>query len=184
MSASIMVGCLRTGGKLFVACSSWEGEYAQMWMIATPTKPGWCRCLWWFFAPAQTASKRTKTLARLPTWLDHQTRSAGALWCHLSFPSLALALVLGFHLQQQLRCQSAEQGEKGLDFGLHRRRKMMHARPLWCLHSVGLTASDPCAVFDGDNVFLHGADRIAHGLEEATGSKWKGAYFMPAQADR
>ncbi|CAL5224847.1 g7603 [Coccomyxa viridis] len=91
------------------------GEYAQMWMIATPTKPGWCRCLWWFFAPAQTASKRTKTLARLPTWLDHQTRSA---------------------------------------------------------------------VFDGDNVFLHGADRIAHDLEESTGSKWKGAYFMPAQADR
>ena len=55
------------------------GEYAQMWMIATPTKPGWCRCLWWFFAPAKTASKRTKTLARLPTWLDHQTRSAGVL---------------------------------------------------------------------------------------------------------
>ena len=53
------------------------GEYAQMWMIATPSKPGWCRCLWWFFAPAQTASKRTKTLARLPTWLDHQVRSAG-----------------------------------------------------------------------------------------------------------
>lgn len=53
------------------------GEYAQMWMIATPTKPGWCRCLWWFFTPAQPASKRTKTLARLPTWLDHQTRSAG-----------------------------------------------------------------------------------------------------------
>ncbi len=40
------------------------------------------------------------------------------------------------------------------------------------------------AVFDGDNVFLHGADRIAHGLEQETGSKWKGSYFMPAQADR
>ena len=53
------------------------GEYAQMWMIATPTKPGWCRCLWWFFTPAQPVSKRTKILARLPTWLDHQTRSAG-----------------------------------------------------------------------------------------------------------
>jgi hypothetical protein len=53
------------------------GEYAQMWMIATPTKPGWCRCLWWFFTPAQPVSKRTKVLARLPTWLDHQTRSAG-----------------------------------------------------------------------------------------------------------
>ena len=40
------------------------------------------------------------------------------------------------------------------------------------------------AVFDGDNVFLHGADRIAHGLEQETGSKWRGSYFMPAQADR
>jgi len=60
------------------------GEYAQMWMVATPTKPGWCRCLWWFFAPAKTASKRTKTLAKLPTWLDHQTRSAGERNVHLS----------------------------------------------------------------------------------------------------
>ncbi len=64
-----------------------------MWMIATPTKPGWCRCLWWFFAPAQTASKRTKTLARLPTWLDHQTRSAGALRC-LILPASLFSVTL------------------------------------------------------------------------------------------
>ncbi len=47
-----------------------------------------------------------------------------------------------------------------------------------------LTALAAGAVFDGDNVFLHGADRIAHDLEESMGSKWKGSYFMPAQADR
>ena len=47
-----------------------------------------------------------------------------------------------------------------------------------------LTAHHVAAVFDGDNVFLHGADRIAHGLEQETGSKWRGSYFMPAQADR
>jgi hypothetical protein len=46
------------------------------------------------------------------------------------------------------------------------------------------TMSYCTAVFDGDNVFLHGADRIAHGLEQKTGSKWRGSYFMPAQADR
>ena len=47
-----------------------------------------------------------------------------------------------------------------------------------------LTMSYCAAVFDGDNVFLHGADRIAHGLKQETGSKWRGSYFMPAQADR
>ena len=57
-------------------------------------------------------------------------------------------------------------------------------RQLQVLQDFGLIAVSSCAVFDGDNVFLHGADRIAHGLEESTGSKWKGAYFMPAQADR
>ena len=52
------------------------------------------------------------------------------------------------------------------------------------LQGSGLMAVLSGAVFDGDNVFLHGADRISHGLEQSTGSKWKGAYFMPAQADR
>lgn len=56
---------------------------------------------------------------------------------------------------------------------------------LWRQHVTAVTAMWCCAaVFDGDNVFLHGADRIAHGLEQETGSKWRGSYFMPAQADR
>ena len=90
-----VLGCLGTCRGTVCGMQFMGGEYAQMWMIATPTKPGWCRCLWWFFAPAQTASKRTKTLARLPTWLDHQTRSAGMPWCSLiPAPLLSPAIVL------------------------------------------------------------------------------------------
>ena len=145
-----------------------------MWMIATPSKPGWCRCLWWFFAPPQTASKRTKTLARLPTWLDHQVRSAGWQSSHsvcskIPGGSRDFEIFIRGCLVQLVHCGTHHEG-----------LSMKSPCSIW----QPLTAHSAAAVFDGDNVFLHGADRIAHSLEQETGSKWRGSYFMPAQADR
>ncbi|BDA47256.1 Protein TIC 55, chloroplastic [Coccomyxa sp. Obi] len=62
--------------------------------------------------------------------------------------------------------------------GSSKRLQKVAARPVWQDH---MTRN---LVFDGDNVFLHGADRLAAAAEKETGSRWKGSYFMPAQADR
>lgn len=35
-----------------------------MWMVAVPTAPGRCRCLWWFFQPSVGASKRLQKVCR------------------------------------------------------------------------------------------------------------------------
>jgi hypothetical protein len=46
-----------------------------MWMLAIPTGPGRCRCLWWFFHPSRNAPKRLRKLAAQPVWKDHLTRN-------------------------------------------------------------------------------------------------------------
>ncbi|EIE23397.1 hypothetical protein COCSUDRAFT_47272 [Coccomyxa subellipsoidea C-169] len=62
--------------------------------------------------------------------------------------------------------------------GASKRLQKVAAQPVWKDH---MTRN---LVFDGDNVFLHGADRVAAAAERESGSRWKGSYFMPAQADR
>lgn len=46
-----------------------------MWMLAIPTAPGRCRCLWWFFHPSENAPERLRKLAAQPIWKDHMTRN-------------------------------------------------------------------------------------------------------------
>jgi hypothetical protein len=52
----------------------------------------------------------------------------------------------------------------------------------WVIHRRANAA--PAQVIDGDTVFLHGADWLAAQAQREKGSRWRGSYYMPAQADR